>query len=124
MLFAPGQKGYAMVRNLIDHPEPHEPEELWSLINSKQGRGIADNYPPKFVRKMLIAGRMRQDHKSGIAEQYDDSNDFYKLFLDLKFMFYSCADFHSADETMDLLQLLLQLSTQPDVQCSQWFIKQ
>ena len=95
---------YAMVRNLIDHPEPHEPEKLWSLINSNQGRWIADNYPPKFIRRMLIAGKMRQDHKSGIAEHYDVSNDFYKLFLDEKFMFYSCADFHSPSESLEEAQ--------------------
>ena len=32
------------------------------------------------------------------------SNDFYELFLDKKYMFYTCADFHHPDETIEEAQ--------------------
>ena len=47
---------------------------------------------------------MRQDHRLGIEEHYDVSNEFYKLFLDKKFMFYSCADFHQPNDTIEQAQ--------------------
>src|SRR5579859_6760994 len=36
----------------------------------------------------------------GIQAHYDVSNAFYKLFLDPKFMFYSCADHIRGNETL------------------------
>ena len=47
---------------------------------------------------------MKQDHLLGISEHYDVSNDFYELFLDKKYMFYSCADFDRGDETLEEAQ--------------------
>jgi cyclopropane-fatty-acyl-phospholipid synthase len=40
----------------------------------------------------------------GIAEHYDVSNDFYELFLDKKYMLYSCADFVTGRETLEEAQ--------------------
>ncbi|MFX5603078.1 class I SAM-dependent methyltransferase, partial [Acinetobacter baumannii] len=36
---------------------------------------------------------------------YDLSNDFYRLFLDKTFMFYSCADFNSPGDSLEQAQL-------------------
>ncbi|MFN8705822.1 MAG: SAM-dependent methyltransferase [Planctomyces sp.] len=47
---------------------------------------------------------MRQSHATGISHHYDVSNDFYRIMLDKKYMFYSCADFLREDETLEEAQ--------------------
>ena len=42
------------------------------------------------VDRVEDASSTRQGHRG----HYDVSNDFYKLFLDNKYIFYTCADFH------------------------------
>ncbi|MBV9241668.1 MAG: class I SAM-dependent methyltransferase, partial [Acidobacteria bacterium] len=48
---------------------------------------------------------IHQAHARGIEYHYDLSNDFYKLFLDRRFMFYSCADFDLPSDTLEQAQL-------------------
>lgn len=99
--------GYGAIHNLIRNPTPLEPERLWQLINPDKpsaANWLSENYPPAFMRRLLLAAKMRQDHLLGIAEHYDVSNEFYKLFLDQKYMFYSCADFASETETLEQAQ--------------------
>lgn len=99
--------GYAAIQHLIRHPEPLHPEQLWTLINPDHlgpANWLNEVYPPRFMRHLLIRSKMRQSHKKGIAHHYDVSNDFYKLFLDKKYMFYTCADFHNADDTLEQAQ--------------------
>ncbi len=40
----------------------------------------------------------------GIESHYDVSNDFYRLWLDKKYLFYSCAKFDSPDESLEEAQ--------------------
>ena len=47
---------------------------------------------------------MKQDHILGISEHYDVSNEFYELFLDKKYMFYSCADFERGAANLEEAQ--------------------
>lgn len=99
--------GYAAIQHLIRNPEPLDPERVWSLINPDSGPSVNwlnEVYPPVFVRHLLLYAKMKQDHWLGISHHYDVSNEFYKLFLDKKFMFYSCADFHREDETLEEAQ--------------------
>jgi cyclopropane-fatty-acyl-phospholipid synthase len=94
---------YGALMGLIRQPKPLDPEWTWKLITRKLPRFIdwwRVNYPPKFARRMLLAAKMKQDHLLGISAHYDVSNDFYELFLDDKYMFYSCADFNRGDETL------------------------
>jgi len=42
----------------------------------------------------------------GIAAHYDVSNDFYELFLDRKYMFCTCADFPTGQETIEEAQAI------------------
>lgn len=99
--------GYAAIQHLIRHPEPLHPEQLWGLINPEgpaQANRLNEIYPPTFVRHLLLRAKMKQDHKKGIAHHYDVSNEFYRLFLDKKYMFYTCADFHSDQDTLEQAQ--------------------
>ena len=68
----------------------------------------------KPARKIAPAGyvpttrQFTHDHslesdRAAISHHYDVSNDFYKLFLDER-MVYSCAYFHSSDDTLETAQ--------------------
>ncbi len=99
--------GYAALKHLMRNPEPLDPDRLWSLINPATGphaNWLNEIYPPVWARHLLLRAKMKQDHRLGIADHYDVSNEFYKLFLDKKFMFYTCADFHRDDETIEEAQ--------------------
>ena len=67
-------------------------------------RRLREMYPPSFVRQIVLLGKQYQDAKLGISAHYDVSNEFYKLFLDPKFMFYSCADHTTGHETLEEAQ--------------------
>ena len=63
------------------------------------------HYPPGFIRKLWadIYPKIR-DRVIGITLHYDLSNEFYRLFLDRKYMFYTCADFLDRHETIEEAQ--------------------
>jgi cyclopropane-fatty-acyl-phospholipid synthase len=71
---------YAFLQNIIRSPTPLDAEWTWHAVTREQ------------------------DHVLGISAHYDVSNDFYKLFLDKKYMFYTCADFHSPHDTLEQAQ--------------------
>ncbi|MDB5972127.1 MAG: class SAM-dependent methyltransferase [Hydrocarboniphaga sp.] len=102
---------YALMQYLVRSPRLLDPEKVWKLLMRQPPAGPVFNFfrfhhPPAFARRLLLASRMRQDHRLGIAEHYDVSNDFYELFLDKKFMFYSCADFPTGKETIEEAQTI------------------
>ena len=92
--------GYGGLNYQIRNPKPLDPEPLWKLVNTREPNlktWLADNFPPRFMRRFMLAAKMKQDHLVGIDEHYNISNDFYMLFLDSKYNFYSCADFTPGD---------------------------
>ena len=105
MVYGPS---YAALNHLIRYPKPLDPEPIWKGI-TEDFPPIKDwvrlHYPPKFARRFLLAAKMKQDHVLGISAHYDVSNDFYELFLDKKYMFYSCADFATGNETIEEAQI-------------------
>ncbi|MGK7907542.1 MAG: class I SAM-dependent methyltransferase [Synechococcus sp.] len=61
-----------------------------------------ENYPPGFIRKLWSdIYPVLRDRASGVAKHYDISNEFYRLFLDRKYMFYTCADFLDRDDSIE-----------------------
>lgn len=98
---------FALVKYLVRAPKPLDPEATWKILTEKQPafiRWIVENYPPSWWRRIVHARHYTQSHELGIAEHYDVSNDFYKLFLDRKYMFYTCADFHADTTTIEQAQ--------------------
>ncbi len=89
---------YGALQHLIRQPTPLDPQTAWDFV-TRDLPPVIDwwrlNYPPKFARRFLVAAKLKQDHLLGISAHYDVSNDFYQLFLDKKYMFYSCADFET-----------------------------
>ncbi|QQG42611.1 MAG: class I SAM-dependent methyltransferase [Candidatus Giovannonibacteria bacterium] len=99
--------GFALFKFLIIGKKPLDPQKTWDLI-TKPGvfrKWVEDHYPPKMFRKFIISyyrhTLMYKSHSYGISKHYDISNEFYKLFLDKKYMFYSCADFIKSTESLE-----------------------
>src|SRR5207244_13128200 len=67
-------------------------------------RALRKNYPPAFVRELTLRRASRMAMEQAIPRHYDVSNAFYRLFLDRKYMFYSCADHLSGRETLEEAQ--------------------
>lgn len=98
---------YAVLQWLTRSPRPLESTRTWKIVARKPPPGLAwfsRNWPLRPLRGLLIRAKMQQDHLLGISAHYDVSNDFYRLFLDERYMFYSCADFHSTEDTLDQAQ--------------------
>lgn len=98
---------YAIAHDRICSPVPLDPEENWSFWTQPQPsllQSIARTYPPEPRRKAFLDSMLAQDHASGIEAHYDVSNDFYALFLDRQYRFYSCADFLDEKNTLEEAQ--------------------
>lgn len=98
---------YAVVRYYLRSPTPLDPEATWNYITRRLPPAlnwIRLNYPPQWIRTLLVSKYLRAPHRVGIAKHYDVSNDFYELFLDKKYMLYSCADYHTGRETLEEAQ--------------------
>lgn len=101
LLYGPS---YAVLQYLIRSPKPLEAEPTWELITREPPPAMdwfRKAYPPPFMRGLALRAKIRQDHIVGISKHYDVSNDFYELFLDKKYMFYTSADFDRDDETLE-----------------------
>ena len=98
---------YAHLQRMIRSEKPLQPGRTWMEITEPMHPFLdwaRQVYPPPITRELVLRAKLKQDHVLGIAEHYDVSNDFYKLFLDQKYMFYSCADFPTGSETLEEAQ--------------------
>jgi len=98
---------YGMVNYRIHSPVILDTEEnwrFWTEPRSSLTEWFARSFPPVPVRKGYLDAMLRQPHSTGIEAHYDISNDFYALFLDTKYRFYTCADFQSDKETLEEAQ--------------------
>jgi cyclopropane-fatty-acyl-phospholipid synthase len=98
---------YAAMRFFMDSPDPLDPDRVWGFFTRKQPallQALVDGYPLPFQRRTLMARALSPSHASGIEHHYDVSNELYRLFLDRDFMFYSCADFERANDTIEVAQ--------------------
>ncbi len=98
---------YAYLNFLIRSPQPLDEERAWREITGSVPPVIGfvrDHWPLRPLRWWLLQAKLRQDHLLGISAHYDVSNEFYELFLDKKYMFYTCADFKRSDDTLEQAQ--------------------
>lgn len=92
-------------------PSPLDPKETWDRVRTRAGpllEWLRRNYPPDFLLRLSLfyyrKTRAFRDHELGINQHYDISNQFYQLFLDERYMLYSCADFTKETETLEEAQ--------------------
>ena len=98
---------YALVNYRIHLPMPLDPVENWQFWNEQKPswlESLIRAYPPESRRKAYLDSMLTQDHASGIEAHYDVSNEFYALFLDTKYKFYTCAEFLSDQDTLEEAQ--------------------
>lgn len=98
---------YATALSRMTSAAEYDPEANWNFWTKPRGRvveGITRGYPGLHRRRKLVDRMLRQGHAEGIEFHYDVSNDFYRLFLDQDYMFYTCAQFLSDDETLEQAQ--------------------
>ena len=99
----------ASVNYFTASPTPVDPEFVWQFFTRPRPwlveKILVDSYPLPMQRRRIIRRMMDRSHAAGVEYHYDLSNDFYRLFLDNGFLFYSCADFRSAGETIEQAQL-------------------
>lgn len=99
---------YALANFRIHSPEPLPLLENWKYWTDPKPawlEGLVRAYPPKPRRKAYLDAMLKEDHASGIEAHYDVSNEFYALFLDKQYKFYTCADFHDSQETLEEAQV-------------------
>jgi cyclopropane-fatty-acyl-phospholipid synthase len=99
---------YALANYRIHSTTPLDPVENWQFWNAPKPRwleSLARAYPPQSTRKAYLDAMLSQDHASGIEAHYDVSNEFYALFLDTKYKFYTCAEFLSDQDTLEAAQM-------------------
>ena len=112
---------YAIASDRIQSSVPLDPVENWQFWTEKKAPwldSLLRAYPLEHQRKDYFDKMLARAHAVGIESHYDVSNDFYALFLDTKYRFYTCAEFHSEQETLeeaqthkaDYLQSLLRLT--------------
>jgi len=99
---------YARHLYLTRSATPLDADLVWQKLTSPEsstlGR-LSDHYPPATLRKFLVKAYVAtRDRVAGVAEHYDVSNDFYRLFLDQNYLFYTCADFVNEADTLETAQ--------------------
>lgn len=117
---------YAIAQYRIQTPFPLDPVENWHFWTKPKPNWLenfAKSYPPEAQRQVYFEKMLKPDHAVGIEAHYDVSNDFYALFLDPQYRFYTCARFLSEQDTLEqaqtnkaeYLRQLLNLSGQEKV---------
>jgi cyclopropane-fatty-acyl-phospholipid synthase len=97
---------YAQIAYSIDSAAPLGGEANWNFWTKQSPVGLrfARSYPLKSTREKYLTSMLKADHASGIEAHYDVSNDFYALFLDKKYRFYTCAEFQNGEDTLEKAQ--------------------
>ncbi len=97
---------YAVAAYRIDSDVPLKPLENWKFWTNQSALSVwaGRSYPFESSRKSYLESMLSGDHASGIEYHYDVSNDFYALFLDNKYRFYTCAEFESENDTLEEAQ--------------------
>ncbi|BDM78853.1 class I SAM-dependent methyltransferase [Acaryochloris marina] len=98
---------YAVAEYKIHSPQPLTQSESWGFWTQPRSplmEWLARFYPLKTQRISFLNRMLAQDHASGIETHYDVSNEFYALFLDEIYRFYTCAEFQSEQDSLEEAQ--------------------
>jgi cyclopropane-fatty-acyl-phospholipid synthase len=98
---------YAIANDRIHSPLPLDIEKNWQFWTEPKSplvEWLARSYPPESLRIAYLDAMLDRDRSLGIEDHYDVSNDFYALFLDTKYRFYTCAEFQNETETLEQAQ--------------------
>lgn len=99
---------YALAKADIESPTPIDATRTWRFWTKRRNqltKFLAENYPPQFIARLIIDGTSRSRNLGDIVDHYDVSSDFFLLFLDERYHFYSCGDFRSPADTLEQAQI-------------------
>lgn len=99
---------YALAKATIESPEPIDGPatwQFWTKDRNKLVTYLAEHYPPQFLIKRFIDGISDDSNIADIIRHYEVPAEFFMLFLDENYHFYSCADFHSPDDSLEQAQI-------------------
>ncbi|MDJ0620426.1 MAG: class I SAM-dependent methyltransferase [Calothrix sp. MO_192.B10] len=103
-----GGPAYARHLYLTRNNTPLDASVVWEGLTQPENplfHWLSDHYPPPVIRKLLLnIYANSRDRIAGVSEHYDISNEFYQLFLDRRYMFYTCADFVCDTDTIETAQ--------------------
>lgn len=103
-----GGPAYARHLYFTRQHTPLNAQDLWDRLTQPEKplfQWFSDHYPPAPLRKFLANTYANtRDRIAGVSKHYDISNAFYQLFLDRRYMFYTCADFVSDTDTLETAQ--------------------
>jgi cyclopropane-fatty-acyl-phospholipid synthase len=98
---------YSIANQRIHALTPLDKDENWHFWTDPKSsllEWFAKIYPPVSTRVAYLDKMLNSAHAAGIEAHYDVSNDFYALFLDHKYRFYTCAEFRNNTETLEEAQ--------------------
>ncbi len=98
---------YAIANDRIHTPVPLDGAQNWQFWTEQKPAWLewmSRFYPPEIARVKYLDAMLEHEHSEGIEAHYDVSNDFYALFLDTKYRFYTCAEFQHEGETLEAAQ--------------------
>lgn len=103
-----GGPAYARHLYLTRSQVPLDPIDTWNSLTQQENLlfgWLSSHYPPAPIRKLLVSAYASSiDRITGVSNHYDISNDFYQIFLDRHYVFYTCADFISDNDTIETAQ--------------------
>ena len=103
-----GGPAYARHLYLTRNHTPLNSQLVWERLTRPENpvfHWFSDHYPPAPIRKFLVNTYANTRNRiAGVSKHYDISNEFYQLFLDRRYMFYSCADFACDTDTLETAQ--------------------
>ncbi|MCU0569197.1 MAG: class I SAM-dependent methyltransferase [Oculatellaceae cyanobacterium Prado106] len=97
---------YAIANARNQTPTPLDPVENWQFWTGESAliEFLIKAYPSKARQNSYMQSLWEKNHADGIEAHYDVSNEFYDLFLDSKYKFYTCAEHLSDTETLEEAQ--------------------
>jgi cyclopropane-fatty-acyl-phospholipid synthase len=98
---------YAIANARIHSSTPLDPVENWHFWTASRSSLIdflIKVHPSKARQKAYMEALWEKSHADGIETHYDVSNEFYDLFLDTQYKFYTCAEFLSDTDTLEQAQ--------------------
>jgi len=99
---------YTLAKSDIESPTPINATRTWRFWTKHRNRFtkfLAENYPPQFIARHIIDATSHSRNLGDIIDHYDVSSDFFLLFLDEGYHFYSCGDFRSPTDTLEQAQI-------------------
>jgi cyclopropane-fatty-acyl-phospholipid synthase len=97
---------YAIAQAIIESDKPVDAERTWRFVTKPRSRAamwLFENVAPPTALARVRDTSVREQAR-GIVSHYNLEPEFYDLWLDKEYGFYSCADFEDESESLEEAQ--------------------